>query len=196
MSSFAGSGPPPVDWSTLPAPDDDGAAAHLLGSALPDVALPSTDGVPVSPARLPGRIVVFAYPRTARPGEPPLVDDWDAIPGARGCTAHCCTFRDHHAELLAAGADSVVGLSTQEPAEQRELVERLGLPFPVLSDAALALTRAMALPTLEVAGRTLIRRLALVVDDGRVTEVFYPVFPPDRNAPDVIDWLRENPRAG
>lgn len=183
-----------VDWSKIPAPTDDGAARHLAGSPLPDVALDATDGTKVSLARLKGRVVVYAYPRTGRPGEKALVDDWDEIPGARGCTPQSCAFRDHHAELAAAGAARVFGLSTQDTAYQQEAVARLRLPFPILSDASLALARAARLPTMVIAGQTLLRRLALVVDDGRVAKVFYPVFPPDRNAADVLEWLQRNPK--
>ena len=178
-----------VDWSTIPAPVDDGAARHLRGSQLPDVPLVATDGRRVSLARLPGRVVVFAYPRTGRPDEASLVDDWDQIPGARGCTPQSCAFRDRHAELRAAGVAHVFGLSTQHTDYQREVVERLHLPFAILSDSELLLTRAIDLPTFDVAGQTLLKRLALISDDGRIANVFYPVFPPDRNASDVLAWL-------
>jgi peroxiredoxin len=179
-----------VDWSKIPAPVDDGAARHLQGMRVPDVELPATDGSQVSLAKLAGRIVVFAYPRTGEPGKPSLVADWDMIPGARGCTPQTCAFRDLHKALIEAGAASVFGLSTQEPVYQREAAIRLHLPFPLLSDAKLALTRGLALPTMEVAGLTLIRRLAMVVDDGTIAKVFYPVFPPDGNAGEVHAWLR------
>jgi peroxiredoxin len=182
-----------VDWSTIPAPEDDGAARHLEGLQVPDVPLPATDGSSVSLASLGGRIVVYAYPRTGEPGKIALVEDWDMIPGARGCTPQSCAFRDHHAELLMAGAARVYGLSTQDTAYQREAVARLHLPFAVLSDEKLALTRALRLPTMEVAGHVLLKRLALVIDDARITKVFYPVFPPDRNAADVLAWLQANP---
>ena len=173
----------------LPAPVDDGAAAHLQGSLVPDVQLRSTNGPLVSLARLgKGRAVVYAYPRTGRPGEPQLTDDWDLIPGARGCTPEACGFRDHYTELTAAGAN-VFGLSTQSTADQEELVARLHLPFPVLSDANLALAQAMRLPTFRAAGQTLLRRLTLVIRDGRVEHVWYPVFPPDRHAGEVLQWL-------
>jgi peroxiredoxin len=182
-----------VDWSKIPAPTDDGAAAHLVGMVLPPIGLMATDDTAVTLAALPGRIVVFAYPRTGEPGKIALVDDWDMIPGARGCTPQTCGFRDLHAELRAVGAGHVFGLSTQSNAYQTEMASRLHLPFPVLSDEKLALTKALRLPTMEVAGLTLIRRLTLIVDDGRITHVFYPVFPPDRNAGDVLEWLKENP---
>ena len=181
-----------VDWSKIPAPADDGAARHLLGAKMPDIALAATDGTQASLARLPGRVVVFAYPRTGEPDKPSLVDNWDMIPGARGCTPQSCAFRDLHKVLIEAGAARVLGLSSQDTAYQREAATRLHLPFPLLSDAKLALTQALRLPTMEVAGLRLIKRLALVIDDGVVVQVFYPVFPPDRNAEDVHAWLREH----
>jgi peroxiredoxin len=184
---------PTVLPADLPVPVDDGAAAHLAGMRLPDVALQATDGSTVSLAALPGRTVVYAYPRTGEPGKAMLVPEWDQIPGARGCTPQSCAFRDHYADLKRAGADRVFGLSTQSTAYQREMAERLHLPFPVLSDEGLALTRALRLPTFEAGGLTLIKRLALVADAGRITHVFYPVFPPDRNAADVLAWLERNP---
>ncbi|MFZ5738169.1 MAG: peroxiredoxin [Pseudomonadota bacterium] len=183
-----------VDWSAIPAPADDGGAAHLPGSAVPPVVLPATDGGRVTLAALTGRTVVFAYPRTGEPGKIAPVDDWDMIPGARGCTPQACAFRDLFAELKAAGADQVFGLSTQSTAYQSEMASRLHLPFAVLSDEALELTRALNLPTMQVAGMTLIKRMALIIDDGRISQVFYPVFPPDRNAADVLEWLRTNRR--
>jgi peroxiredoxin len=182
-----------VDWSKIPAPADDGAAKHLFGMMVPPVSLIATDDSAVTLSGLPGRTVVFAYPRTGEPGKIGLVDDWDMIPGARGCTPQTCAFRDLFGELKAAGANHVFGLSTQSNAYQTEMASRLHLPFPVLSDEKLELTRALGLPVMEVAGLTLIRRLALIVDDARITKVFYPVFPPDRNAGDVLEWLKENP---
>ncbi len=178
--------------ANLPVPVDDGAADHLPDSRVPDIALPSTDGRVISLAAVRGpRVVVYAYPRTGRPGEPSLVDDWDLIPGARGCTPETCGFRDHHKELAEAGAE-VFGLSTQDTACQQELATRLHLPFAILSDADLELVRAWRLPTFEAAGYTLLKRLTLVVRDGRVEHVWYPVFPPDRHAEVVLSWLRAN----
>ncbi len=171
-----------VDWSKIPAPTDDGAAAHLVGMTIPPISLVATDDT-----------VVFAYPRTGEPGKIALVDDWDMIPGARGCTPQTGAFRDLFAELKAAGAKNVFGLSTQSNAYQTEMASRLHLPFPVLSDEKLALTRALGLPTMQVAGLTMIKRLALIIDSARIIHVFYPVFPPDRNAGDVLAWLKENP---
>src|SRR6202521_2197426 len=182
-----------VDWSKIPAPADDGAAAHLEGMTIPSVSLVATDDSSVTLSALAGRTVVFAYPRTGEPGKIALVDDLDMIPGARGCTPQTCAFRDLFAELKAAGAKQVFGLSTQSNAYQTEMSSRLHLPFPVLSDEKLEMTRALALPTMEVAELTLVKRLALVIDAARITHVFYPVFPPDRNAGDVLAWLRKNP---
>jgi peroxiredoxin len=184
-----------VDWSKIPAPPDDGAARHLAGMSVPDIALTATDGTQVSLAKIPGRVVVFAYPRTGVPGQPSLAGDWDMIPGARGCTPQTCAFRDLHKVLIAAGAARVLGLSTQDTAYQREAAERLHLPFPLLSDEKLALATALRLPTMDVAGQTLIKRLALIIDDAKITKVFYPVFPPDRNAGDVLAWLEQNRRS-
>jgi len=174
----------------LPAPVDDGAAAHLPGAALPALSLPATGGGSVDLSTQPGRTVVYAYPRTGRPGEDSLVPDWDEIPGARGCTPESCGFRDHHAELGDAGA-AVFGLSTQDTSYQREAAERLALPFALLSDAALELTDALRLPTFEAAGQTLLKRLTLLISDGVIEYVWYPVFPPDRHAGEVLAWLRE-----
>lgn len=178
--------------SHLPVPTDDGAADHLRGMVAPPISLPSTRGgeerVDVVPPDL-ARRVIYTYPRTGRPGEEPLVEDWDAIPGARGCTPETCGFRDHAAELRALGAD-VVGVSTQPTAEQLEVVRRLRLPFPLLSDAMGRLSEALALPTFDVAGSVLLKRLTLMIRDGRIEHVFYPVFPPDTHALEVLQWLK------
>ena len=184
-----------LDFSTLPpglpAPLDDGAAAHLVGTTMPRLALPSTSGDDVDLSALPGRTVVYGYPRTGRP-DTPMPDGWDAIPGARGCTPQSCSFRDHHAELRELRAQ-VFGLSTQDTAYQREAAGRLHLPFGLLSDAGLRLAGALRLPTFEVEGATLLKRLTLILRDGAIEHVFYPVFPPDRSAQDVVEWLRANP---
>ena len=176
----------------LPAPEDDGAAGHLLGMRVPAVTLAATTGAMVNLAALERRTVIYAYPMTGVPGVP-LPADWDATPGARGCTPQTCSFRDLFKELKDAGAKQVFGLSTQDNVYQTEMASRLHLPFPVLSDEKLALTRALNLPTMQVAGLTLIKRLALIIDNARITHVFYPVFPPDRSAADVLEWLKENP---
>ena len=176
----------------LPVPQDDGAACHLTGMRVADMALPATDGARVNLSTLPGRTVVYVYPRTGRPGQA-LPTGWDAIPGARGCTPQSCGFRDHFAELKQLGVAALYGLSTQDTAYQREVAERLHLPFAILSDADLQLTRAMRLPTFTVDGMTLIKRMAWVIDGGVLTRVFYPVFPPDRSAGEVVGWLKRQP---
>lgn len=174
---------PPV----LPIPEDDGAADHLPGAPVPDLTLPSSHG-PVSLAELCAvRAVVYIYPRTGRPGVPPP-DGWDAIPGARGCTPQSCGFRDH-AEELAAQRARVAGLSAQTLDEQLEFAERNHMPFPVIADPDLRLRDALQLPVFEVAGLTLYKRLTFVADGGRITKVFYPVFPPDRNVEEVVRYL-------
>ena len=171
----------------LPAPLDDGGAAHLQGAVLPSIPLPATSGREVDLSAQPGRTVLYCYPRTGRPDEPPP-EGWNEIPGARGCTPQSCAFRDHHQELASLGA-RVFGMSTQPTGEQREAAARLHLPFPLLSDAAHRFGGALGLPTFEVEGMKLLKRLTLVLRDGRIEKVFYPVFPPDRNAADVAAWL-------
>src|SRR5215472_9995987 len=162
----------------IPAPVDDGTARHLVGMTLPDLALPATDGAPVNLSKLAGRTVVYLYPRTGVPGvDPP--EGWDQIPGARGCTPQSCSFRDHFGELKRLGVAQLFGLSTQDTAYQREAAMRLHLPFTILSDADLRFARALSLPMFEVDGMTLIKRMTLVIDDGIIAKVFYPVFPPD-----------------
>jgi peroxiredoxin len=173
----------------IPEPQDDGAARHLTGIKLPDLALPTTDGASINLAKLNGRTVVYVYPRTGVPGvDPP--QGWDQIPGARGCTPQSCSFRDHFGELKRLGVAQLFGLSTQNTDYQREAATRLHLPFPILSDAKLALTKMLNLPTFTTAGMTLLKRMALVIDNGRITKTFYPVFPPDKNAAEVIAWIQ------
>lgn len=159
---------------------------------MPDIALPATSGGPVELAKLKRRTVIYAYPRTGVPDEPTFHEGWEQIPGARGCTPESCAFRDHHAELNEHGTD-VFGLSTQDTAFQREAVKRLHLPFALLSDDRLELTRALKLPTFEVNGVTLMKRFTIIVRDRQVEHVFYPVFPPDGHAEQVLSWVRENP---
>ncbi|MGN6190420.1 MAG: peroxiredoxin [Conexibacter sp.] len=179
----------------LPVPVDDGAAEHLRGMRLPALALRATSGGEVelaAAAAAAGTLVLYVYPRTGVPGEPPL-DGWDAIPGARGCTPQSCAFRDHHSELRALGAE-VLGVSAQPAAEQDAFAEREHLPFPLLSDPQLRLADALRLPTFEAAGMRLYKRITLIVADGAIAKVFYPVFPPDRNAAEVVAWLHERDR--
>ena len=173
----------------IPVPQDDGAARHLTGMRLPDLALPATRGGAINLPLLAGRSVLYIYPRTGVPGVD-LPPGWDDIPGARGCTPQSCGFRDHFAELKTLGVSHLFGLSTQDTDYQREAAERLHLPFAILSDAKLAFARALNLPTFSVAGMMLLKRMALVIDDGVIDKVFYPVFPPDQNAADVAAWLR------
>jgi peroxiredoxin len=177
----------------LPIPTDDGAAAHLVGQRVAGVVLPATDRRQVRLDKLAtARAVVYAYPRMGRPGEALPTPDWDLIPGARGCTPEACSFRDHHSDLLGLGVE-VYGLSTQDTDYQREVVDRLHLPFVLLSDAQLELTRSMNLPTFEVGGQRLLRRLTLVIHEGSIEHVWYPVFPPDAHAKEVLAWLQANP---
>jgi peroxiredoxin len=173
----------------IPVPTDDGAADHLPGMRLPSVALISTSEATVDLSILSGRTVVYCYPMTGRPDRE-LPQDWDEIPGARGCTPQSCSFRDHHAELRDLGA-RVFGLSTQDSEYQLEAVGRLHLPFELLSDENLAFAEALGLPTFEADGMTLLKRLTLIIEDGRIRKVFYPVFPPGKNAEEVLSWLRE-----
>jgi peroxiredoxin len=173
--------------SGLPVPQDDGAADHLPGAAIPDLTLPSSRGHVDLADWARDRLVLYVYPRTGRPGVS-TPDGWDAIPGARGCTPQSCAFRDHHAELSALGA-RVLGLSAQSLDDQLEFAARNHMPFPVVSDERLELCDRLRLPTFEAEGMTLYKRITLVADQGRIAKVFYPVFPPDRNAGDVVAWL-------
>jgi peroxiredoxin len=180
---------PTVLPTDLPVPEDDGAADHLAGLEVPSVTLPSTDGDLDLAGLAAGLLALYVYPRTGRPGvEPPRT--WDETPGARGCTPQSCGYRDHGAELRELGA-RVLGVSAQSLDDQREVAERLGLPHPVVADPELRLAEALGLPTFEFEGRRLYKRLALVAEGGRIVKVFYPVFPPDENAAEVLAWLRE-----
>jgi peroxiredoxin len=173
----------------LPMPEDDGACDGLNGGRLPDQSVPATAGdrLDLSTIGADGTAVLFIYPRTGKPGEP-LPPGWDLIPGARGCTPQSCAFRDLYGEFAERGV-RVVGLSAQSPEAQLEFAERVHLQFPLLSDPSLALARALGLPTFEVAGMTLYKRVTLVIRDGEIAKVFYPVFPPDQNAAEVLAWL-------
>jgi peroxiredoxin len=182
----------------LPAPADDGACDHLPGAQVPSVRLQSTAGRWVDLAEIAARpAVFFVYPRTGEPGRA-AGPEWDAIPGARGCTPQSCGFRDLYQEFLALGV-SVFGVSSQDTTYQLEFVERNHVPFEILSDRDLTLTRALRLPTFEYAATrggppTLIKRMAWFADQGRIEKIWYPVFPPDRNAETVVEWLRERAR--
>lgn len=180
-----------VDWTKLPAPTDDGGAQHLKGKSWPALDLASTSGGTENLSTLAGTTVVYIYPRTGRPDQE-LPPGWNDIPGARGCTPQSCAFRDHYAELSAAGASRVFGLSRQDTAYQKEARDRLHLPFELLSDHSGALTQALDLPTFTTSGMTLLKRMTLMIRDGRIVDVHYPVFPPDADATWVLNWLKEN----
>ena len=173
----------------LPRPIDDGACDHLIGMELPDIELTATDGSLVNLAAQSRKTVIYCYPMTGRPGVP-LPEGWDEIPGARGCTPQSCSFRDHHAELSALGAD-VYGLSTQSNAYQKEMAERLHLPFLVLSDANFKFCEAMRLPTFEVSGMRLLKRVTMIAENNSVVSVHYPIFPSDSDAAWVIEQLSQ-----
>jgi peroxiredoxin len=193
MTEAPGTHNPNVLPPNIPAPQDDGAAAHLAGMTLPDLALPATQNAQsaaqVNLSALKGRTVVYIYPRTGVPGTD-LPPGWNDIPGARGCTPQSCSFRDHFGELQRFGVAQLFGLSTQDTAYQQEAATRLHLPFAILSDENLALTKALKLPTFVTSGMTLLKRMALVINDGVIVKAFYPVFPPDKNAEEVIAWLQ------
>ena len=180
-----------VDWKLIPAPADDGAAVHLQGMTLPDVSLRSTSGGYVRLSDLRGRTVLYVYPMTGRPDRD-LPEGWNDTPGARGCTPQSCAYRDHAAELKGLGVDQLYGLSVQSSEDQKEAVERLHLPYPLLSDAEGEAAAALDLPRLEVAGQTYLKRLTMILRDAQVEKLFYPVFPPDQDAPNVLDWLRHH----
>jgi peroxiredoxin len=186
----------PINLSAIPAdlpvPENDGACDHLTGRTMPAITLPSTAGDAVNLGELKGRQVLYCYPRTGQPGVA-LPGGWDSIPGARGCTPEACNFRDHHAELRGLGVAGVYGLSTQDTEYQKEAATRLELTFPLLSDAKLEFVRALNLPTFEADGMTLVKRVTMVIDNGRITKFFYPVFPPDKAAEVVVDWVKANP---
>ncbi|MEM8957865.1 MAG: peroxiredoxin [Pseudomonadota bacterium] len=194
MSNQPFTGSSDVDWSLLPTPEDDGGASHLAGLGLPTLPLTATSGEEVDLSEIIGRSVVYVYPMTGKP-DAPLPDGWDDIPGARGCTPQSCAFRDHAEELAGLGVVQIFGLSTQDTGWQREAAVRLHLPFELLSDNALRLADELDLPRFETAGMVLLKRLTMVLRDGMIEHVFYPVFPPDQSAQTVIDWLKANPVA-
>lgn len=174
----------------LPVPEDDGACAHLTGMDMPALVLTGTSGTKINLGLEDGISVVYFYPMTGRPDAPPMVG-WNEIPGARGCTPQSCAFRDHHSELLNLGA-KVYGVSSQSSEDQKEAVQRLHLPFELLSDSNFELAAALRLPTFEYESLRLIKRLTLIIKNGSIRKVFYPVFPPNENAANVIAWLQKN----
>ena len=173
----------------LPVPVDDGACNHLASTRLPSIPLMSTSGHTVDLSTLIGRTVVYCYPRTGRPDIAPP-KGWNKIPGARGCTPQSCAFRDNFKEFQKVNA-RVFGLSTQDTEYQKEAVQRLQLPFQLLSDSELAFAKALKLPTFEVESMKLIKRLTMVISNGHFEKVFYPVFPPDKNGEEVLNWLKQ-----
>jgi peroxiredoxin len=175
----------------LPIPQDDGAAAHLVGMRLPAISLGTTNASQFNLGESKSRLVIYCYPMTGQPNVP-LPEGWDQIPGARGCTPQSCSFRDHYQELRALGAD-VVGLSVQSTEYQKEMADRLHLPFTVLSDAGYQLQQALHLPTFVAAGMTLLKRITLIVNDGVIEAVHYPIFPSDSDPAWVMDYLKNNP---
>lgn len=185
----------PTDFplpSNLPPPVDDGAAEHLAGVLLPQISLPSTAGRMVDLSNLSApRTILYCYPMTGLPGKP-LPAAWDMIPGARGCTPQACSFRDHYQELSELQTE-VFGLSTQSTEYQREMSDRLNLPFEVLSDSEFKLCDALRLPTFEVDGMRLVKRITLILRSGRIEHVFYPVFPPNESADQVLRWVKDQP---
>lgn len=177
----------------LPVPVDDGAADHLPGTSMPALAVIATNGETVKLDQLgPGRSVLYFYPLTGRPGVD-LPHGWDNIPGARGCTTEACDFRDHHADLVAAGAETIYGVSSQDTDYQHELVDRLKVPFSMLADPDFTIASALELPTFTAGGQRLYSRLTLIVDNGRIEHVFYPIFPPNQHAQQILTWLPANP---
>jgi peroxiredoxin len=176
--------------SDLPVPQDDGAADHLVGMALPAISLSATTNTQFSLGKVRGRLVIYCYPMTGQPNVA-LPDGWDQIPGARGCTPQSCSFRDHYQALRSLGAE-VVGLSVQSTEYQQEMADRLHLPFPVLSDDSYQLQRALHLPTFVAAGMTLLKRITLIVNNGVIEAVHYPIFPSDSDPAWVLDYLKNN----
>lgn len=178
----------------LPVPIDDGSAAHLIGEKLPALSLSATDGRTINLHEVSaGRWAIFIYPSTGVPGKE-MPAGWDEIPGARGCTPEACSFRDNLSDLRVAGLAALFGLSTQESRYQRELIERLHLTYPMLSDPSSSLGKRLNLPVFQAGGSRYYRRLTLIINDKTIEHVFYPVFPPNEHAGEVLGWLRRNPQ--
>ncbi|KAG5638828.1 hypothetical protein H0H81_009599 [Sphagnurus paluster] len=188
---MSGRPPTPILPDNLPIPIDDGACAHLTGTTLPSIAIPSTaSSGPIDLSVLKGLVIIFCFPRTGAQDEV-VPREWDLIPGARGCTPHACSFGETSTELHRLGVQHIFGYSTQEMYFQKELKEMRGLPYELLSDEGLDWVMALGLPTLEWQGRKLVKRLALAVRDGKVVKTWYPIFPPNKNAQEVIAWLKD-----
>ncbi|KAG9946547.1 thioredoxin-like protein, partial [Aureobasidium melanogenum] len=176
--------------SDIPIPTDDGACDHLTGMTMPPLSLPATDESTVKVSALQGLVIIFCYPRTGAPGET-IPDAWNSIPGARGCTPQACSFRDTQKELKTAGVNKIFGLSTQSTPYQKEVKTRLNLPYELLSDEKLDFVEALGLPTIDWKGKKLTKRITLAMMQGKIVKVWYPVFPPDKSAQQVLDWLEE-----
>ncbi|KAK3645443.1 hypothetical protein LTR56_009170 [Elasticomyces elasticus] len=182
-------GHPPPDWSGIPKPEDDGACDHLNGMGFPSISIPSTSGDSVDLSKLQGLNILFIYPRSGAPGEN-VPAEWDAIPGARGCTPQACSFRDASKDFAEQGVSKIFGCSTQDTDYQRELKDRVHLPYELLSDEKLELAKVLRLPTHEWQGKTLIKRMAIAIENEKIEKVWYPVFPPDQSAAQVLEWLK------
>lgn len=183
-------------WEEIPEPEDDGEADHLVGQSVPPVELTATDGQSVDLSSYFDRIILFCFPKMGRTSDEPDPDGWEKIPGAYGCTEESCSFRDHYQELTQLGAAEVFGLSLQSSEHQRDTQARIEPPYEFLSDADHKLTDGLRLPTFEVEGEIFNKRLTLVILDGRIEHVFYPVYPPGEHAEEVIRWLEAKPRTG
>jgi len=175
--------------SDLPIPEDDGSTDHLKGMKLPQVLLKATNGETINLGDIQGRLVIYCYPMTGQP-DVALPDGWDQIPGARGCTPQSCSFRDHYQDLQALGAE-VIGLSVQTTEYQKEMADRLHLPFPVVSDVDYQFQKALNMPTFIAGGMTLLKRVTLIVNNGVIEGVHYPIFPSDSDAAWVMDYLKK-----
>ncbi|CAD0081750.1 unnamed protein product [Aureobasidium vineae] len=181
--------------SDIPIPTDDGACDHLPGMTIPPLSLPATNDTSIKISSLQSLVIIFCYPRTGAPGET-IPDAWNSIPGARGCTPQACSFRDTQREFMTAGVNKIFGLSTQSTAYQQEVKTRLNLPFELLSDEKLDFVEALSLPTIDWEGKKLTKRITLAMVEGKIVKVWYPVFPPDQSAQQVLDWLTEEKTAG
>lgn len=170
----------------LPVPEDDGACDHLRGTSLPDINLSKTDGNTINISELTGYTVIYIYPMTGKPNVA-LPEGWESIPGAMGCTPQSCSFRDLHKEIIQYA--NIYGLSSQDTDYQQEAKSRLHLPFELLSDHSFLLKQALSLPSFTVEGVQRYKRLTLILNDDVIEKVFYPVFPPDENADNVLNWF-------
>lgn len=178
-----------VDWSKVPQPTDDGKTNHLIGMALPQISLTATNGEQIDLSTYKDYTVVFVYPRTGQPGLAPLLDNWNEIPGALGCTPQSCSFRDNFT-YFKQHKINVFGMSVQDTAYQNELVQRLHLPYQILSDDKFQLTNYLRLPTFQAGQIKLLKRMSIIIHNGNIKHVIYPVFPPDKNAALVIEWFQ------